>query len=76
MARSQKTVLSPACDGGGSSEVARAAAKAGRKQTRPGTGGKDKQNPNDQRSRKIIGIFDDGGAKVRDWVAGKRSTYK
>lgn len=62
----RKTVMpAGADDGGGSKETAAAARKAGRKQTRPGTGGRDKQNPKEQRSRKI-----------EAWCAGHSGSYR
>lgn len=62
----RKTIMPAGSDdGGGSKEVANAARKAGRKQSRPGTGTRDRQNPKDQRARKI-----------EAWCEGKMGSYK
>lgn len=51
-------------EGGGSADLKRIARMTGRKQPRPGTGTRDKQNPNDQRARKI-----------EAWCQGKAEKY-
>lgn len=51
-------------DSGGSKALDRAARGAGRKQSRPGVGVRDKQNPKAQRSRKI-----------EAWCQGKAESY-
>lgn len=64
MRRAERTVLPASSEGGGSAPVASAARKAGRKQSRPGVGSRDKQNPKEQRARKI-----------EAWCQGKMEKY-